>query len=159
MRVLLQEHFHLVQDYFPDQEITEDVIKAFGSDSLLLKKILKPGYRTPMIEYIEKTREGVVNEEHLKGLRPITCIYHKRNRPHSFLRLEMPKFMWDSDPEGAELAIAIAIWQFEMESTKPLVIKAALDQSDLSHDRWVVEQQMKAAFEKKELGLVEFLNY
>ena len=156
---LLQEHFHLVQDYFPGQEITQDVIKSFGSDSLLLKKILKPGYRTPMIEYVEKTREGIVNEDHLKGLRPITCIYHKRTKPHSFLRLEMPRFMWDSDPKGAELAISIAIWQFEMEGTKPLVIKAALDQSNLSHDRWVVEQQMKAAFEKKELGLIEFLNY
>jgi hypothetical protein len=160
-RVLIKtllEHNHVIEEYFPNQNITEGVIKSFGTDSLLLKKILTPGTRTPMIEYIEKTREGALNTDALKGLKPVTCYYHKRSKPYGFVRVEMPKFMWEEDKEMAEFAVSIAVWQYELEGTMPLVIKAASDQSSLQHEKWVVEQQMKAAFEKKDLELIEFLN-
>lgn len=149
----------LIEEYFPGQNILLGVINSFGTDSLLLKKILKPGYRTPLIEYIEPTREGAINEPGLEGLKPLTCYYHKRSKPYNFIRLEIPKFMWDANKELAEFAISVTVWQHELGGDKPLVLKAAEERCDLSHEKWVIEQQMKAAFDKKELGLVEFLNF
>ncbi|MFZ7116560.1 MAG: hypothetical protein ACO1G9_14355 [Bacteroidota bacterium] len=148
----------LIEEYFPNQNIPLSVINSFGTDTLLLKKILKPGFRTPLIEYIEPTREGAINEEGLEGLKPITCYYHKRSKPYNFIRIEIPKFFWEKDKELVEFAIAVTVWQHELGGDKPLVLKATEERCSLSNEKWVVEQQMKAAFDKKELGLVEFLN-
>lgn len=152
----LNAYPHLIEAYFPNQEITMGVINSFGTDALLLKKILKPGYRTPLIEYIEKTREPIIQSPGLEGLKPLTCYYHKRSKPYSFIRVEIPKFMWDESKEQVEFAISSAIWQYELGGDKPLVIKAASERCVLDHEYWVILQQMKAAFEKKKLGLIEF---
>ncbi len=146
----------LIEEYFPNQGITLGVIHSFGTDSLLLKKILKPGFRTPLVEYIEETREGIIKEPGLEGLKPLTCYYHKRSKPYNFVRIEIPKFMWEENKELTDFAIAVTIWQYELGGDRPLVIKAASERCTLDHERWVVEQQMKAAFDKKKLGLVEF---
>ncbi|MBA5630373.1 hypothetical protein [Moheibacter lacus] len=152
----LNAHPHLIEEYFPNQHITTGIINSFGTDALLLKKILKPGYRTPLIEYIEKTREPIIQKEGYGGLKPLTCYYHKRSKPYSFIRIEVPKFMWEENKEQVEFAISIAIWQFELGGDRPLVIKTAAERCVLDHEHWVIEQQMKAAFEKKKLGLIEF---
>lgn len=151
----LNELPELIEEYFPNQNITIGLINSFGTDTLLLKKILRPGFRTPLIEYIEKTREGIINNG-LEGFKPVTCYYHKRSKPYGFIRLEMPKFMWEENKELADFAIKTAIWQYELGIDSPLVIKAAHDRCNLSHDRWVIEQQMKAAFERRKLELIEF---
>jgi hypothetical protein len=148
----------LIEEYFPNQNILPSTIRSFGTDSLLLKKILLPGYRTPLVEYIEPTREGAIDEPELQGLKPVTCYYHKRCKPYNFIRIEMPRFMWDADNAVAETAISLALWQYELGGNEPLVLKAAREQSDLSHDKSVIEQQMKAAFDKKKLELIEFLD-
>lgn len=146
----------LIEEFFPGQNMTIGIISSFGTDTLLLKKILIPGFRTPLIEYIESTRKGAIARPELEGLMPVTCYYHKRSRPYNFIRIEMPKFMWNDDRESAERAIDIALWQYELGGNKPLVLNAASERCDLSHDKWVVEQQMKAAFDKKKLDLIEF---
>ncbi|WP_419700065.1 hypothetical protein [Mucilaginibacter sp. NFX135] len=147
---------HLIEDYFPNQNITVGIINSFGTDSLLLKKILKPGFRTPLIEYIEITREPIIKQPGLEGLKPLTCYYHKRTKPYNFIRIEIPKFMWDENPAQIEFAISAAIWQYELGGDQPLVIKVAGERCTLDHEHWVIDQQMKAAFEKKNLGLIEF---
>ncbi|MBL7882394.1 MAG: hypothetical protein JNN23_21360 [Chryseobacterium gambrini] len=152
----LNAYPYLIEEYFPNQNITTGVINSFGTDALLLKKILKPGYRTPLIEYIEKTREPIIQKEGYQGLKPLTCYYHKRSKPYSFIRIEVPKFMWEENKEQVEFAISIAIWQYELGGDRPLVIKTAAERCVLNHEHWVIEQQMKAAFEKKKLGLIEF---
>lgn len=152
----LNAHTYLIEEYFPGQNVTIGVINSFGTDSLLLKKILKPGFRTPLIEYIEITREPIIKQPGLEGLKPLTCYYHKRSQPYNFIRIEIPKFMWDEDKQRVQSAICAAIWQYELGGDKPLVIKAASERSLLDHEHWVIEQQMKAAFEKKKLGLIEF---
>ena len=149
----------LIEEYFPKQNITLGIINSFGTDTLLLKKILKPGFRTPLIEYIEPTREAAIDQPGFEGLKPITCYYHKRSKPYNFVRLEIPKFMWDKDQALVEFAISVALWQHELGGDKPLVLKAAAERCELAHEKWVIEQQMKAAFDKKKLGLIEFLNF
>ncbi len=147
---------YLIESYFPGQNITIGIINSFGTDALLLKKILKPGYRTPLIEYIEQTREPIIQKEGFEGLKPLTCYYHKRSKPYNFIRIEIPKFMWEECKEQVDFAISSAIWQYELGGDRPLVIKAASERCVLDHEHWVIEQQMKAAFEKKKLGLIEF---
>lgn len=154
----LEEHPHLIEDYFPNQHIPLGTIKSFGTDSLLLKKILKPGERTALVEYIEPTRAPAIADPELAGLKPVTCYYHKRSKPYSFVRIEMPKFMWEGSKNLAESAISIALWQYELGGNEPLVLKAARDRSNLEHERWAIEQQMKAAVENKDLKLIEFLD-
>lgn len=149
---------YLLEEYFKGQGITTKIIESFGTDLLLLRKILPPGFRTPLIQYVENTRAPIFEDQALKGLHPLTCYYHKFNRPYNFIRLEIPKFIWEENKELAEFAMTIAIWQHELGGEAPLVLKAAEKQANLSHERHVIEQQMKAAFEKKELGILEFLN-
>ncbi|MFW2475288.1 MAG: hypothetical protein ACN4EP_00135 [Sediminibacterium sp.] len=152
------ENEHLLEQYFPDQNVLTTTIKNFGTDLLLLRKILKPGQRTPLIQYVEKTREGYFDTPAMKKLLPLTCYYHKFNKPYNFIRIEIPTFMWEENRELAELAISATIWQLELGGDMPLVLKAAAQQADNSHDRNVIDSQMKAAFEKKQLNLIEFLN-
>ncbi|MBL7700547.1 MAG: hypothetical protein JNK79_20475 [Chitinophagaceae bacterium] len=149
---------YLVEEYFKGQGVTPDVIESFGTDILLIKKILSPGYRTPLIQYVEKTRESIFEPEEYKDLIPLTCYYHKYHKPYNFIRIEIPKFLWDQNKELAEFAISIAIWQYELGGNSPLVINAAVESANLSHEKFVIEQQMKAQFEKKKLELIEFLN-
>ncbi|HYG50691.1 MAG TPA: hypothetical protein VD905_07295 [Flavobacteriales bacterium] len=154
----------LIQEYFPDQGITTGIIKSFGTDTLLLKKILRPGYRTPLTEYIERTRLGaLVNDDPnistgVEGLKPVTCYYQRRSKPYNFIRLEIPKFMWEENKELTLFAISVAIWQHELGVTKPLVLQAAEERCNLKHDKRVIEQQLQAAFDKKNLELIEFIN-
>ncbi len=155
----LKKYPKLIETYFPDQHITLRVINSFGTDTLLLKKILRPGTRIPLIEYIEPTREAAINDPMHEGLRPLTCYYHKRSRPFNFVRLEVPKFFWEKNKALVEFAMSVAFWQHELGGDKPLVLKAADERSDLTHEKWVIEQQMKAIFDKKELDLIEFLNF
>lgn len=149
---------YLLEEYFKGQGVTTSIIESFGTDLLLLRKILPPGFRTPLIHYVEKTRAPLFADDVMKGLHPLTCYYHKFNRPYNFIRIEIPKFMWEENRELTEFTIAVAIWQHELGSEMPLVTKAAAEQADLTHEKYVIEQQMLAAFEKKKLGLVEFLN-
>jgi hypothetical protein len=153
----LCEHPHLIEEYFPNQNITARAIKSFGSDMLLLKRILRPGERTGLVEYIEKARESTIDNG-LELLKPVTCFYHKRFKPFSFVRLEIPGFMRHADPDMCERAMQIALWQYELGGGLPMVLQAAAERSDLSRDRWILEQQLSAAFEKRQLGLVEFLD-
>ncbi len=153
-----RENEYLIDEYFKGQGITSSIIESFGTDILLLKKILLPGYRTPLIQYVEKTRASLFESPEYKGLAPLTCYYHKYNRPYNFIRIEIPKFIWDENKSMAEFAIRVAIWQYELGGTMPLVIKAASERANLSHEKRIIEQQMKAEFERKKLGLIEFLN-
>lgn len=154
----------LIQEFFPNQGITTNIIKSFGTDTLLLKKILRPGYRTPLIEYIEKTRiAAIINKDPkiktgVEGLKPVTCYYQSRSKPYNFIRIEIPKFMWDEDRNLTLFAISVAIWQHELGITKPIVLQAAEDRCNLRHDKRVIEQQLQAAFDKKNLELIEFIH-
>ena len=148
---------HLLHQYFPNQEIKASSIKDFGTDLLLLRKILKPGCRTPLIQYVEKTREGYFDTAALKKLLPLTCYYQKFNKPYQYIRIEVPTFMWEENQELVHLGIQATIWQLELGGDMPMVLKAAAEQAGNMHERNVIELQMKAAFEKKKLDIIEFL--
>jgi hypothetical protein len=160
-RVLIKtliEHFYLTEKWFPNSFLTENKLATFGTDFFLLKKLLIPGYRTPLIEFIEKTRAGAISSPHLQGLKPLTCYYHKRSRPYSFIRIEIPKFMWEINRELAEFAISVAIWQFELGVNRPLVLQTAAERCSLDHDRWIIEKQMHAVFKERNHNLIEYLS-
>ncbi|MEQ9231587.1 MAG: DNA double-strand break repair nuclease NurA [Cyclobacteriaceae bacterium] len=146
----------LIERYFPGQGITQRMINSFGSDALILKKVIPPGHRSPFVEFIEPTRVGAISEPGMEGLVPITCFYHKKSKPHSFLRIEIPKMFWENNPEQVEFAISVVAWQHELGGGFPLVLQAAKEQSSLSHDRMILEQQMHSAFNQRDLELIEF---
>lgn len=49
-----------------------------------------PGYRTPLIQYIENTRMSYFADNIMKELIPLTCYYQKRTKPYNYLRIEIP---------------------------------------------------------------------
>lgn len=156
-RVLLKtlsKNFEKTKDWFPNLNITEGQLETFGTDILLLRKYLLPGHRTPMIEFMEENRKKSLHDTN--KLIPYTCYYHKRSKPYSIIRVELPKFMWENDSELAKFALSVAIWQFELGATKPLVLQAASDRCNLSHDKWIIDQQLKTAFKRKKLNHIEF---
>ena len=66
-------------------------------------------------------------------------------------------FMWKESEEMANFAISVAIWQYELGGDAPLVLKVANQRANLSHEQYIIEQQMRAAFEKKELNIIDFI--
>ncbi len=148
---------YLIEEYFKGQGITSSIIESFGTDVLLLRKILMPGYRTPLIQYIENTRMSYFADNIMKELIPLTCYYQKRTKPYNYLRIEIPFFMWKESEEMANFAISVAIWQYELGGDAPLVLKVANQRANLSHEQYIIEQQMRAVFEKKELNIIDFI--
>jgi len=78
-------------------------------------------------------------------LTPVACYYLSRNRPHTYIRLEMPIFMWERDREMANYAIKIAAWQHDLGHNAPHVMNVADRMCDISHERDILEKQTDAA--------------
>lgn len=139
--------------WFHGQEITDSAIRSLPSDALLLPRILKPGHRTPMVKATLTARKGIVQGINgIPQLTPVACYYLSRARPHTYMRLEMPLFMWERDPSAAARAIKIAAWQHELDHSAPLVINAADRMCDISHERGILEMQTNAALLKRGLN-------
>ena len=143
----------LKESWFPGQRIVDDHFRALASDAILLPRILKPGHRTPFIEAVPVARSGVVKEE--SGLTPLSCYYLSRSRPHTYIRMEVPRCMWESDRDGVHQAVKIAAWQHELGRAAPLVQLEADKQCDLSAERRMLEWQTANALAKRKLNFLE----
>lgn len=142
--------------YFPGDEITKDTILSIGTDSLLLQKILKPGYRTPLIKAVPMNRQRACNET-IKALdmdiTPLHCYYRGRINPQSFIRMEIPFFMWNNNRVQVENAIRYVAWQHELNGDVPFVQTVADELSQLNYEKELLEKQTLAALDLKKLSL------
>jgi hypothetical protein len=135
---LLQQNGTFREAWFEGQNVTEDDIRSIGSDALLIPKILKPGQRTPLLEAVPRSRIAVVKEE--PRFMPLTCYYYSRHRPHTFIRMEIPKFMWEQYPALVEEAITLVAWQHELGHKAPLVQMMAGQQCQLQSEKHILER-------------------
>lgn len=148
----------LLQLYFPDDEVSRDNILSIGTDSLLLQRILLPGHRTPLIKAVPIARKGIcekASEELTKDLAPLTCYYRGRTRPQTFIRMEIPCFMWERNKQMVEDAIRIVAWQHELGGNVPYIQIVADDLCQLQHEKELLELQTMAALSSKNLQLAE----
>lgn len=148
----------LLNIYFPGDEITKDTIKSIGTDSLLLQRILLPGYRTPLIKAVPIARQGVCTEaKNILGqdIMPLHCYYRGRINPQSFIRMEIPFFMWEKNKKQVEEAIKIVAWQHELNGNVPFVQSVADDLCQLAYEKELLEKQTLAALNLKNLSLAE----
>jgi hypothetical protein len=144
--------------YFPGDNVTEDTILSIGTDSLLLQRILKPGYRMPLIKAIPIARKGVCKkalETLAHDITPLHCYYRGRINPQSFIRMEIPFFMWEKNKEQVEEAIKIVAWQHELNGNIPFVQSVADDLCQLTYEKELLEKQTIAALNLKNLSLAE----
>lgn len=139
--------------WFPGQNIVNRTLEELPSDSLLLPKVLKPGQRTPLIAATPVARNPIVKED--KRLEPLSCYYLSRTRPHTYMRLEIPRFMWERSRDSVEYAIKITAWQHELGRTAPLVLNMADEQCDISNERRILEWRTDAALQSKRLDLLQ----
>lgn len=139
--------------WFKNQNITEQTLKSIATDSLILPRILKPGYRTPLMEALPVARKQVVDLE--ERLMPLACYYLSRNQPYTYIRLEIPRFMWQKNPDKVEQAIQIVAWQHELGHKAPLVQLAADKRCQLGPERLILEKQTIAALNKHNLEFPE----
>jgi len=143
-----------LRDYwFPNQNITDQTLNSVATDSLLLPKILSPGQRTPLMAAVPLARQEIVKQE--KELMPLTCYYYRRLKPHNFIRLELPKFMWEKNKELVDKAIEIVAWQHELGKDAPLVQAFADKRCQLSSEKIILKKQTAAALKKKNLEIPE----
>ncbi|HLC37739.1 MAG TPA: DNA double-strand break repair nuclease NurA [Candidatus Nanoarchaeia archaeon] len=149
----LLQNITLRNYWFPNQEVTDDTLKRVPTDKILLPRILKPGQRTPLMLGIPRARTEVVKEE--EKLSPLICYYFSRNKPHTFIRMEIPKFMWDENKEDIEKAIKIVAWQHELGVKAPLVQLFADNQCQLQNEIKVIERQTNLALNERELDFPE----
>jgi len=148
----------LLEIYFPGDEIKRDTILAIGTDSLLLQRILEPGCRTPLIKAVPIARKGVcekAEEELGQDIMPLHCYYRGKIRPQTFIRMEIPYFMWDKNKALVEEAISIVAWQHELGGNVPFIQSVADDLCQLNHEKELLEKQTFAALTLKNLDLAE----
>ena len=149
----LLRNIELRNFYFPGQNITEQTIKSLAKDSLIVTSILKPGFRTPFFEAIPVARKDVVQIE--KRLMPLACYYLSRNRPHTIIRLEIPKFMWEQNKPLVDEAIKTVAWQHELGHKAPLVQLVADQRCQLAHEKLVLDKQTEAIMYRNNLTFPE----
>jgi hypothetical protein len=148
----------LIELYFPGDEITRDTILSIGTDSLLLQRILQPGYRTPLIKAVPIARKGVCDkakDELCEDVTPLHCYYRGKIRPQSFIRMEVPYFMWERNKALMEQALAIVAWQHELGGNMPFIQSVADDLCQLNYEKELLEKQTLAALSLKQLELAE----
>lgn len=148
----------LLQIYFPGDEITRDNILSIGTDSLLLQRILKPGHRTPFIKAVPIARKGTcekATEDLQKDFMPLCCYYRGKTRPQTFIRIEIPFFMYENNKQLVEEAIAVVAWQHELGGKAPYIQLVADDLCQLNYEKELLEKQTLAALSNKNLQLAE----
>lgn len=135
--------------WFKDQNITDSTLKSIATDLLLLPRILKPGFRTPLMVAVPVARSGIVKTE--PRLKPLSCYYLSKSKPHTYIRLEIPWFMHERDKKQVEEAINIVAWQHELGHSAPLVQIAANERCQLISEKNILEMQTVAALNKNKL--------
>ncbi|MDE2721622.1 DNA double-strand break repair nuclease NurA [Candidatus Palauibacter polyketidifaciens] len=135
---LLLGQSDLRDHWFPGQNITRSTLESVSTDSVLLPRIMSPGDRTPLVRAVPRARRKVVDQE--EELAPLVCYYLSRSRPHRYIRMEVPQFMWERDCEKVEWALRLVAWQHELGRKAPLIQMQA-DRccqltSEISRLRW-----------------------
>jgi len=148
----------LVEAYFPKQNVDVETIKSLGTDSLILPRILNPGFRTPLIKAIPYNRIGYVKDD--KGKEsynfPLVCYYMRKAEPHNIIRIEVPIGAYKKDKERVEHALRIVAWQFEIGIKAPLVQLAADERCQLSHEIDLLKMQVQNELSYKGLSLMQY---
>lgn len=148
----------LLQIYFPGDEVTKENIYAVGTDSLLLQRILKPGHRTPFIKAVPIARKRTcekATEELQKDFMPLCCYYRGKTRPQTFIRIEIPYFMYEKNKQFVEEAISVVAWQHELGGSAPYIQLVADDLCQLNYEKELLEKQTLAALSEKNLQIAE----
>ncbi|MDP3462757.1 MAG: DNA double-strand break repair nuclease NurA [Bacteroidales bacterium] len=148
----------LLRIYFPGDEVNEESIYSIGTDSLLLQRILKPGHRTPLIKAVPIARQGAckkATDELFRDFMPLCCYYRGKTRPQTFIRLEIPFFMYENSKQLVEEAIAVVAWQHELGGKAPYIQLVADDLCQLNYEKELLEKQTIAALSNKKLELAE----
>ena len=155
LEALLSESFgKTLRDFwFPNQTVIPRTLQELPSDSVLLPRILKPGQRSPFMAATPIARSSIVAKE--PRLEPVSCYYLSRTRPHTYIRLEIPRFMWEQNPDMVEYAIKITAWQHELGRAAPLALIAADEQCSLSGEREILERRTDKALWDRELDILE----
>jgi len=143
-----------LRDYwFQGQNIVDATLKTVATDMLLLPKILKPGHRTPLMAAVPRARSAIV--DHDPDLTPLMCYYYSRTRPHTFIRLEVPKFMWEHDKDMVNRGLQITAWQHELGRRAPLVQLFADKFAQLYSEKVILERKTNRTLEERKLTLPE----
>lgn len=144
--------------FFPNDEVRREDIESVGTDSLLLQRILKPGYRTAFIKAVPIQRQGVCKKalsELSRDFTPLCCYYRGKTRPQTFIRIEIPYFMWERDKNLINEALAVVAWQHELGGKAPYIQLVADDLCQLNYEKELLEKQTMAAINFKKLELAE----
>jgi NurA domain-containing protein len=139
--------------WFANQNLAESTINNISSDSILLPRILKPGYRTPFVEAVPRARSEVVRSR--MDMMPIACYYLSRQRPHTYIRLEIPRLQWQRSKDRVNEAVRIVAWQHELGKIAPLIQLVADERCQLAAEKAILENLTAAAVSKHDLDLPE----
>ena len=133
--------------------MSSSVLKNMTSDALLLPRILKPGQRTPLVSAVGRARKNIVEED--AGLTPYTTIYLSKHKPHTFVRIEVPKIMWQRDERGVREAIETVAWQHELGHSAPLIQMEADARCQLQEEIALTKRQFSAGLTKRNITFPE----
>lgn len=147
----LEQDTNFREAWFPDQNLSEKRINSLNGDSAILNQLLNPGERTPWLEAVNRQRKEIVERE--KDYTPLVCYYMSRNKPHSVIRLEVPKFMMKERPEHVEKAVKMVAWQNELGKNIPMIQKWADRTCQLKDEKRILRRLIEAKLADQELNI------
>ena len=150
---LLTQNKELRDKWFPKQTILQKTIQRIPTDQILLARILKPGERTPFVEAVARSRKKIVQQDQM--LAPIVTFYLSRKRPHTLIRVEIPKYFWINHKDLLLEKLKYVIWQLEIGDNVPKVQSFADDLCKLDVEYDLTVRQLRARLFEKKLSFPE----
>ena len=150
--LLLNKH-DLVKCWFDEQFVSENTLLKLPSDQILLSRVLKPGYRTPLIAAIGRARVDIARRN--KELTPLACYYMSRQRPHTIIRIEVPQLMWEQNPQQVNDAISVVAWQLDLGIKAPFIQMVADQKCQIKSEFELLKDITSAKLFEKNLSLPE----
>ena len=111
------------------------------------------GLMTDITEILARLEQG--DAKAAENLLPLVTYYLSRHKPHAFIRIEIPKFMWDRSNDNVKKALQMVAWQHELGHSAPLVQLHADERCNLSEEIKVIFNQISVSFRRANIEFLE----
>jgi hypothetical protein len=116
-------------------------------------KILHPGQRTPFFKAVTLGRNSITEKE--ERLIPLVCYYLSKKKPSNYIRIEVPIYFYNQDPDLVEKAIEIVAWQHELGNKAPFVQLTADRMCQVDSEKRLIEKNIKGHLFKNNIDKTE----
>ena len=151
--LLNPQNYKIMEYYFPEQNISNSLMRKLPADHILLPKILNPGHRTPFLEAVPRSRIAITKKN--PELTPVCCYYMRKRKPHTIIRMEFPRKYLTSNPDLLEWSLKCVAWQHELGTKVPQVQEFADVQCQVNSEVDILQKIARSSLMQRGLQTLE----